>query len=279
MPILVSPVRYQGSKRSLMSQIKSLTPTDCPRMIDAFGGSATVVCNMNQPHRIYCESHQHVYNIIKVLCDAEPSQTVARIRRIVRQWCLTNSNPDQYFAFRAHANQRRDPLMYYILHRHAHSNLIRFNQSGEFNTPFGNRGLIGRWEELEREIYQFYYAMQGVRLVNMRYGDLLNKVKSSLNENTFIYFDPPYLASGANAYDGWSVELELKLLRNLEHLTRMGVRWMLSNVVRHRHFENKLLEQWLRKNKIRVVYPQKSYAFANAQQDSHSTVEIIAMNY
>lgn len=274
-----SPIRYQGSKRSLVPLIQELMPKDCPKMIDAFGGSATVVLNMPNKHRIYCESHPQVFAIVDALSSTPPDKTLSKIRRVVKKWCLTNSNETQFLAFRDHVNKKPDPLLHYILHRHSHSNLLRFNQKGEFNAPFGDRGLIGKWDQLETEIYTFYYNMQGTYRLNTRYEKLLGQVRKSLTGETFIYFDPPYLASGANCYDKWTEAYEAQLLRNLEHLTTLGVKWMLSNVTQHRHFRNDMLIKWLKKNKIRVVYPDKTYSFANAQRDSHSTIEIIAMNY
>lgn len=275
----ISPIRYQGSKRSLVSLIQELAPQDCVRMIDAFGGSATVVLNMPHLHRLYCESHTQVFNIVDALAANDPRKTMQKIKRLVNKWCLTNSSEQQFLDFRAHVNRKPDPIAHYVLHRHAHSNLLRFNQNGEFNVPFGDRGLIGKWDSVEQEIYTFHYNMLGVRRVNMRYGELLRRVRNSLDSKTFIYFDPPYLASGANCYDKWTVEYEQQLLRNLERLTELGVKWMLSNVTQHRHFRNDVLIKWLKQNKIRVVYPDKTYALANLHGDSHSTVEIIAMNY
>lgn len=277
---LISPIRYQGSKRSLVPVIKELMPKECVRMVDAFGGSATVVLNMDpEHHRLYCESHRQVFNIVDTLATNPPQKTMSTIRRIVKKWDLTDTSPAQFDKFRAHANIKQDPMMHYILHRHAYSNLLRFNQSGEFNAPFGDRGLIGKWDSVEQEIYTFHYNMLGVRRVNMRYGEVLQRIRPSLNSGTFIYFDPPYLASGANCYDKWTVEYEHQLLRNLERLTELGVKWMLSNVLQHRHFRNDLLAQWLKKNKVRVEYPDKVYSLANGQKDNHSTIEIIAMNY
>lgn len=275
----ISPIRYQGSKRSLIPVIKQLAPQDCTNMIDAFGGSATVVLNMDHRRRMYCESYQPVFEIVDTLASVEPHLTVNKVKRLVKRWKLDKHSPDNFFAFRDHANNSRDPLMFYILHRHAHSNLLRFNQDGEYNVPFGNRGIADKMEDVEREIYTFFYNMQDVQRVNARYGQVLLDSRSKLNHKTFIYFDPPYLASGANCYDSWSEKYEHQLLRNLERLTVMGVKWMLSNVTQHRHFRNDVLIKWLKKNKIRVVYPNKTYALANLHGDSHSTVEIIAMNY
>lgn len=279
---IVSPIRYQGCKRTLIPTILEHMPDqkDCDRLIDAFGGSATVVLNMPHTRRVYNELNPHVYEIVRLLASEDPKRTLSRIKRVVKRWSLTNSNEWAYDNFRDHVQKKQDPLLNYIAHRHAHSNLLRFNQSGEYNVPFGDRGLIGKFDDLEQELVQFHSAMQGVHVVNYTYTDLLNKLRKQLNSSTIVYFDPPYLASGAAAYGSkWTEIDEIKLLHVLEWLTQQGVLWMLSNVVQHRHFENKMLKKWLKKNAVNVYYPSKTYAMANAQDDSHSTVEILATNY
>ncbi len=249
-------------------------------MIDAFGGSGTVVSNMPHLYRVYNELNPQVFEIVKLLATQEPKKTLSQIKRVVNKWCLTNSSAEQYDAFRDYVQKKKTPLLHYIAHRHGHSNLLRFNKSGEYNVPFGNRGLIGRFDELEQELTSFYWRMQKVHLTNWTYNELLHRVFKQLGSKTFVYFDPPYLASGAMQYGSkWSEADERILLNALEKLTELGSPWMLSNVLQHRHFKNEMLERWLKKNARTVIYPEKTYALANGQSDSHSTVEILAMNY
>lgn len=245
-------------------------------MIDAFGGSATVCLNMEHRHRLYNESNYHVFKMVEMLAQTHPKNLLRRIKAVVKRFALTSLSENQYYDFREYANRRYDPVLFYILHRHAHSNLIRFNGNAGFNAPFGKRGLIGKFDQLEQELTDFHERMHQVKLVNMRYADLLNCIKGQLDK-TFIYLDPPYLASGANVYDSWSEELDIKLMNNLDHLDSMNVSWMMSNVLTHRHFENKRLGKWAKK--YRLIDVDKTYSLANAQQDSHSTREVIIVNY
>ncbi|QZE55887.1 hypothetical protein pEaSNUABM52_00029 [Erwinia phage pEp_SNUABM_52] len=277
----ISPIRYQGNKRSLIPLILENAPSvkDCSRFIDAFGGSGTVCLNMPQPFRVYNELSPQVFEIVKMLSEQDPKKTLSQIKRVVKHWALTNSSETSYDDFRVHVQKKRTPLLHYVAHRHSHSNMLRFNQQGIYNVPFGARGLIGKFDELEHELVQFHERMQGVHLTNLRYNDLLGKVHNQLNSNTFCYFDPPYLASGAMQYGKWTERNERNLLSMLEHLTRLGVPWMLSNVVEHRHFKNDLLKRWLKRCATTVLYPNKTYALANGQGGSHGTVEILAMNY
>ncbi|WOL24606.1 DNA methyltransferase [Yersinia phage fHe-Yen9-02] len=272
----ISPMRYQGCKRSLVPVIKELMPQDCTRMIDAFGGSATVVLNMDTKHRLYNESNFHVFKIIELFARTDPKKTLSKIRRVIKRFDLTTDNDEQYYEFRSYANRRYDPLLFYILSRHAHSNMIRFNGNDGFNAPFGKRSLIGKMDVLEREVVEFYDRMHNVQLSNSRYAELLNRISHQL-DSTFIYLDPPYLASGANIYDSWSEELDIKMMANLDALDAKNVKWMMSNVLTHRHFENKRLARWAKN--YRLIDVDKTYSLANAQQDSHSTREVIIVNY
>lgn len=277
----ISPIRYQGNKQSLIPIILENIPDvkECPRMIDAFGGSATVAINMPQSFRVYNELSTPVFEIVQLLATQDPKKTLSQIKRVVKKWCLTNSSEKNYDAFREYVQKKRSPLLHYVAHRHAYSNLLRFNQKGIYNVPFGDRGLLGKFDEVEVELTDFYNRMQGVHLTNMRYNQLLAKVYTQLNSNTFCYFDPPYLASGAMQYGKWTERNEQNLLATLAWLNKQGCPWMLSNVIQHRHFTNDLLKRWLKKHATTVLYPNKSYALANGQKDSHSTIEILAMNY
>lgn len=277
----ISPIRYQGNKRSLIPIILENTPSlkECSRMIDAFGGSATVTINMPQQFRIYNELSRPVCEIVRLLAEQDPKKTLSQIKRVVKTWNLTNSSEANYNDFRHYVQKKRSPLLHYIAHRHAHSNLLRFNQQGVYNVPFGDRGLLGKFDELEVELTEFYWRMQGVHITNLRYNQLLAKVQKQLNSNTFVYFDPPYLASGAMQYGKWTEHNERNLLTTLEYLNRQGCPWMLSNVLQHKQHTNEILRKWLKKNATTVLYPNKTYSLSNGQDGSHSTVEILAMNY
>lgn len=281
--IHASPIKFQGNKQQLLPVIQSLLPTGCTRMIDAFGGSGVVTANMPFKSRLYIERHEQIFEIVKHLAQSDPKKVMRRIKQTVTKWALTNSNEKQFEAFKKYANEKKDPLYFYILQRHAYSNLLRFNLSGEFNTPFGDRGLLNRFDEVESELLKFNELMGNVQFHCGSYTEVIHELhnRKQLNAKTFFYFDPPYLASGANTYAKYGEEDEQRLLNNLAGLTKRNVRWMLSNVTEHRHFKNQLLINWLKKNKkdVKVHKIDKHYCLANSHRDSHGTKEIIVTNY
>lgn len=279
--IHASPIKFQGNKRQLLPAMISLLPTGCTRMIDAFGGSGVVTANMPFKSRLYIEKHPQVFDVVKFMAQNKPKATISRIKRTLTKFALTNSSEAQFENLKVYANERDDPLLFYILHRHAHSNLLRFNLKGEFNTPFGDRGLLHRMEEVAGEITKFCELMEGVQFHCGSYTQVIQELhrRKQLDKKTFFYFDPPYLASGANTYAKWTEEDELRLLNNLTGLTKRNVRWMLSNVTEHRHFKNQHLIKWLKKNPVKVHKIDKHYCLANSHRDSHGTKEIIVTNY
>lgn len=80
---------------------------------------------------------------------------------------------------------------------------------------------------------------------------------SYFDENDFVYCDPPYLNSVAsyNEGNGWTEEHEKKLLEILDGLNDKNIKFALSNNLK---YENKLLQEWKNKYKVRYLYADYS---------------------
>ena len=68
----------------------------------------------------------------------------------------------------------------------------------------------------------------------------------TIPNNSFVYIDPPYLATTAsyNENGGWNEELELELLNYLDELNQRGINFALSNVLESKGKKNELLIDW-----------------------------------
>lgn len=274
--IYKSPIRYVGNKYQLMPKILKHVPA-CPRMVDAFGGSAVVTMNMPHRFRLYNELSVNVFNYVDALSSSPYADTMARVQKIIRQYGLSSTNKAGFLKLREDANKSRDPIMFYTLSRHAFSSMSRFGKDGTFNTSFGY-GKLNLYT-LREELGLFYKRMQGVRKTNLSYTDLLHKLRASnaLNSGTFIYLDPPYLATGRMQFYGdcWGADEDKRLMRNLDHLTGLGVKWMMSNALALKGVENTKLRKW--SSKYSVIPIDAKYILSRTTNQAPE--EVLIINY
>lgn len=274
--MILSPIRYQGSKRKLIKNILALVPKSS-RAIDVFGGSGVVCANLKHKRRVYNDFDYKVMHLVLMLSKNSPESNLKNFRRIIKKYELDRTNEEGFFELRSDYNKGFNPSLLYVLHRYAHSNMIRHNSKNEFNVGFGKR-QVDDWK-LEQEIYQFFYAMNDVDVNCLDFANLLKHYKSKLNSSTFVYFDPPYLASGDMQYSGgWSEEQEEHLLHCLSVLRKNNVPFMLSNVLRHRDKENKLLIKWSKKERVKTHHIKMDYNLARAyDQSDNGTDEVLIL--
>ena len=96
--------------------------------------------------------------------------------------------------------------------------------------------------------------------------DFRNFDVSKLGNSDFVYVDPPYLITCAtyNEQGGWSEQDEIDLLAFLDRLTERNLRFALSNVLRSKGKENKILIEWLQKNTERYNIHSLNYGYSNS---------------
>ena len=103
-----------------------------------------------------------------------------------------------------------------------------------------------------------------------------------LNENDFVYCDPPYLITCAtyNEQDGWNETMENKLYELLDRINERGIKFALSNVFYNKGKENKILIDWAQK--YNVLHLDKTYSncsYHAIDRDKTTTDEVLVLNY
>ena len=103
-------------------------------------------------------------------------------------------------------------------------------------------------------------------------------------DNSFVYVDPPYLASMAtyNENDGWNEAKERKLLSFLNELHKQRIKFALSNAITNNGKTNEILKEWVENNKdeYKVHHLNFSYSNSNYQRKgTKDTDEVLITNY
>lgn len=202
---------------------------------------------------------------------------------------LGNYNREGYLKLRAdfnqkHANENFDYYYYvmlYVIIVYAFNNQIRFNSNGEFNLPVGKRDFNRNMQE---KLSAFIDRIQSQNC-KFTCEDFRNFDVSKLGNSDFVYVDPPYLITCAtyNEQGGWSEQDEIDLLAFLDRLTERNLRFALSNVLRSKGKENKILIEWLQKNTERYNIHSLNYGYSNSNyqiKDKESkSEEVLVTNY
>ena len=295
---LRSPIFYMGNKLRLLGQLIPLFPTECSTFVDLFGGGGVISGNYQGKELIiYNELNPNIYNLYKMLLDNEPQTIIDRIEKNIETFDLNKEGENvrqndltakplrdyysnNYFKFRDFYNKsERNIIELFTLTFYSFSNLIRFNQKGDFNMPYGNRcftnehrEIINNWHEALKDKY--------IQAYNCDYKEVLDEVE--LGKNDFVYADPPYSSSTAiynekRAFGGWTEQNDLELFDYLEKLNAKGVKWGLSNVFTIKGKTNQHLIDWCEKNKWNVYHLNLKYSAlgkGNADND-----EVYICNY
>ncbi len=253
-----SPLNYIGSKSKIVDDIRSNAPSSYDRFIDAFGGGFNVGININADSVIYNDINHFVTDLVKSFKENDTYQYLLYINKIINKFGLEKANAEAYQAARAYYNSfpedKRDPRLLYTIILYGYQQQIRFNGSHEFNNPVGMRWFNDR--VLEKMI-SFSRAIKEKNFI-FKTGQYF-ELSSEIDNNTFVYLDPPYKLTtgsyndGKRGFNGWDDELEGELFEFLNRLNDNKVTFMLSYVIEHKGKINDNLMRWINDNHYKII--------------------------
>jgi DNA adenine methylase len=177
---LKPPLKWAGGKRW---QVPHLLPLWAPhqhrRLVEPFGGGLAVTITL-RPHRALLNdvnSHlMHFYAWLK-----RGLVTVLPMHNDERTYYRYRERFNELLAEKADDSAEAAALFYY-LNRTGYNGLCRFNQSGQFNVPFGRYKRIGYVTDFwaYRELFDDWTFTS------------LDFEGIPLKPHDFIYADPPY---------------------------------------------------------------------------------------
>lgn len=278
-----SPLNYTGGKFKILEPVFQAFPKDINTFVDVFAGGFNVGINA-EAKRIICNDQiTYLVELFKLFQKTEINELLSKIKGLIQKYGLTQQNTEGYYALRSDYNQTKDLTQLFVLTCYAFNHQIRFNNSHEFNSPFGrNRSSFNG--NIEKNLTRFCEALhkKNIEFSNLDFTELNY---SSLGKKDLVYCDPPYLISTGNYNDGnrgfkdWKEKEERQLLELLDSLDSNGIRFALSNVLYHKGLSNELLIEWSKK--YHIHYIDKTYSNCNYQFKERNavTVEVLITNY
>ncbi len=282
-PYIKSPLNYTGGKYKMLDNLFDLFPKEINTFVDVFAGGFNVGINADAK-KIICNDHiNYLIELFKYFEKTNTNTIIANIKKRIKDFNLTINNDEGYKRLRERYNANKNVVDFFVLVCYSFNHQIRFNNSYEFNTPFGRERSCYN-DTIEKNLISFCDALQtkSIEFTNKDF----NKLNfNELGEDDFVYCDPPYLITNGSYNDGkrgfkdWTEKEEQELLDLLDTLNRKKVKFALSNVFYHKGHLNNTLINWSRN--YTVNYIDKNYNNCSYQLKDRNakTVEVLITNY
>lgn len=303
--MIQSPLNYTGGKFKLLPQILPLFPRKINRFFDLFCGGCNVGINVDCAETIFIDRDEHLMYLYQTLQNLEKDSVLEWIFDIIAEYELSLVSRNGYAFYGCQSNAglgeyNREPfkrlrddfnnckiidyryyVMLYVIIVYSFNNQIRFNSAGEFNLPVGKRDFNDR---MQAKLISFIDRIQSINC-QFIHSDFRQIDSAIFTADDFVYADPPYLITCAtyNENGGWNINDEYDLLNFLDVLHQRGIRFALSNVLRSKGKENKILLEWLSKHADIYHVHRLQYNYANSSYhklDKNSeSEEVLIRNY
>ncbi|WP_207733747.1 DNA adenine methylase [Clostridium sp. 1001275B_160808_H3] len=302
MTYIKSFLNYTGGKYKLLNQILPLFPQDIDRFVDLFCGGASVAINVNA-NKINCyDDINELIELFNFIRSNDVEEIIVKIEEVIDRYGLSETNKNGYKHYdcntskglsqynkeaymrlrdnynnKAYETNNEKILWFYTLIIFGFNNQIRFNKNGEFNIPSGKRDFNNKLRE------KLIYFSNRIRRINIsfEYADFRDVNLDNLNENDFVYLDPPYLITKAayNEQGGWTEQDEKDLLNLLDNLNSRGIRFALSNVFESKGKTNNILIEWASRYTVHNLNHNYNNSNYQVKDKSSRTLEVLICNY
>lgn len=220
-------LKWAGNKYRMIEHIKGCLPT-ATRLIEPFLGSATVFLNTRYPAYLLADSNHDLIQLYLYL--QQEGQSFINYCRIFFNPCFNNA--EEFYRLRRLFNDSKDnrirAALFLYLNKHCFNGLTRFNQQGQFNTPFSD---YKNPYFPEKEMQFFYQHAKNAKIIHADFNTTLVLAQ----QGDVVYCDPPYVSLSKTANfthytaDGFSQTQQISLANTAKNLASQGIVVIVSN--------------------------------------------------
>ena len=279
--LIKSPLNYTGGKYKLLPQILPYFPNDINTFVDLFCGGCNVGINIKANNIICNDSNKVVIDLMHNWNRLNSEQALKILEQTINKYNLSKTNEEGFKNIRQDYNDgNKSWNIFYAMLTNAFNYQIRFSKQGNYNMPFGrNRSSFN--PTLKKNFIKYIDKLNNIN-ISFTNEDFRDVKMDNLNNNDFVYCDPPYLISCAsyNEQDGWNKDCEKDLLNLLDSLNNKGIKFALSNVLENKGKSNDILKDWCKK--YNTIHLNNTYGNCNyhaKDKSSNTTDEVLIINY
>jgi DNA adenine methylase Dam len=285
--VISSPIFYMGNKKKLIQKgLIDMFPKNINTFYDLFAGSCVVTMNTPAIYHEVNDINTHLMDLVQWFCYYKAEEIIERIDNLIKLYELPTFSTDNrkykgdregfkknYTRLRSDYNKSKESDLLYVLNIFCLSHMMRFNDKGEFNMPFGNSYFS---EVVKGSIRN--NKLEDITYISSK--DFREYRHQQFEDGDFVYLDPPYIGTDAtyNENGGWTETDQSDLHEFCDYLTSIGVKWGMSNVYENKGVENSMLKEWVERKGYNVHYFDDFTYYSNGKGGA-KTKEVFIMNY
>jgi len=212
--IHVPPIKCQGIKTKLIGFIaENIVWGGSGRWIEPFLGSGVVAFNIAPRKAILSETNKHIIQFYKDIKSGEINEKIVKKYLENTSKKLLTSGEKFYYKIRDKFNtDGGGSLELLFLNRSCFNGVMRFNSKGKFNVPFGHKPNRFRQAYITKIVNQVTWVRKLIEDKDWMFAvSDWKDILSNVQEDDFVYLDPPYIGRHADYYNNWSEEDAIEL--------------------------------------------------------------------
>ncbi len=221
---------------------------------------------------------EELYNIIDyygLSCSYREINVPNELKKKYVKTYYSKYNKDAYLRMRKDYNENKDNvLLLYLLLVYGFNHMIRFNSKGDFNLPVGNVDFNKNVYTALVNYLEFRKNNETI-FKNTDYKQFLNNIE--FKENDYVFLDPPYLISMSEYNKLWNDKKEIELCTFLDELDEKGIKFGITNLIKHKGKENRTFIEWSKKYNVYNI--NSNYISFNDNTIKNNSKEIFVTNY
>lgn len=195
-------IKYSGGKGSEIDTIKPFIPDKINTYIEPFIGGGALYFYLNNDKNIINDINPKLINLYNTIKNNN--------ELIIRELKTLENTEECYYEIRKMYNNKIDlkydeATIYMYINKTCYRGLIRYNQKGEFNVPFGHYKTYHPWDYINEDHINL---LKNTEVYNYDFAKIFNMA----GKGDFMFLDPPYMSSFSSyTPDGFTEEDQRRL--------------------------------------------------------------------
>lgn len=202
MSINLKPIiKYNGGKSSELEIIKKFIPENINTYIEPFVGGGSIYFYLNHEKNIINDINKnliHFYSTVK-----------NNFKILEKEISSLENDENTYYIIRNMMNEKIEKeydlaTLFYYINRTCYRGMIRYNNKGEFNVPFGRYKSFNPLSFISEEHIKL---LERTEIYNKDFSQIFEMA----DKEDFMFLDPPYMSQFKRYYNDFSEEDQRRL--------------------------------------------------------------------